>query len=307
MNLTPSNKLMFRQPLGSRLLMFCICAFLALIVVSFILALLGCDGEVTARRLRLLTMVQDILLFIFPPVATAVIVTRQPAELLTIDRGFSLYTLLKVVLLYIAMVPLMNLLVEWNSSLNLPESFAGIESWMRQTEAAATAQTDLMLAGSSVGVLIINLLIVAVLAGVSEELFFRAGLQRLLTTGGVNIHLSVWLTAAIFSAFHVQFFGFFPRLLLGALFGYLLTLSGSVWLSASAHVLNNAIVVVTIWLHNVRNAEAAEAAASVSEIPTPDIINPTGSTWGYVISAMLTFVFLLAIFKPHENKNKTIQ
>lgn len=307
MNLYPSDKLNFRQPLGSRLLMFCICSFLTLIVVSFILAMLGGDGEITARRLRLLTMVQDILLFIFPPIATAVIVTLQPARLLTIDRGFSLYTLIKIVLLYISMVPLMNLLVEWNSSLSLPESMAGLENWIRQTETAATAQTDLMLAGTSIGVLIINLLIVAVLAGVSEELFFRGGLQRLLTTGGVNIHVSVWLTAAIFSAFHMQFFGFFPRLLLGALFGYLLALSGSVWLSASAHVLNNAIVVTSFWLHNVRTAGEGSAAASVAEIPTPDIINPTGSTWGYIISAMLTFVFLLAIFKPRENKNIKIQ
>ncbi|MDE6556296.1 MAG: CPBP family intramembrane metalloprotease, partial [Duncaniella sp.] len=220
--------------------------------------------------------------------------------------GFSLSVLLKVVLLFIVMVPLMNLLIEWNASLHLPDSMGSIETWMRNAETNAALQTDMMLAGTGVGVLIVNLLVIAVMAGVSEELFFRAGLQRLLTTGGVNIHVSVWACALIFSAFHLQFFGFFPRLLLGALFGYLLVASKSVWLPAAAHMLNNAMVVVTVWLHNRRALAEGIPSGSVADISTPDIINPDGSTWGYVISALLIFVMLLSIFYPRKEKQTSI-
>ena len=297
------SSLTFRQPLGSRLLLFCLTALVALIVTAALLGAIGVDP--TARSLRLLTTLQDILLFIVPPVVTAVIVTNRPADLLAISHGFAPGMLLKLVLLFASMMPLLNLLVSWNASLSLPASLSGVEEWMRAAETAAAAQTDLMLSGTSVGVLIVNLLIVAVLAGVSEELFFRAGLQRLLTTGGVNRHVAVWLTAAVFSAFHLQFFGFFPRLLLGALFGYLLVASGSVWLSVSAHVLNNAIVVVAFWRHSVAAAADGSGPASIADIPQPDIINPSGSTWGYVISAMLTAIFLLSIFRPHKPSTTT--
>lgn len=104
-----------------------------------------------------------------------------------------------------------------------------------------------LMAKPSVGTLVVNILLIGVAAGFSEELLFRGCFQRLLTTGGVNRHVAVWLVAIVFSAMHFQFFGFVPRLLLGAYFGYLLLWTGNLWLPITAHILNNTMYVIVAW------------------------------------------------------------
>ena len=46
---------------------------------------------------------------------------------------------------------------------------------------------------------------------------------------------------------HFQFYGFLPRLLLGAFFGYVVAWSGSLWIAIIVHALNNMMVVVSSW------------------------------------------------------------
>ena len=65
-----------------------------------------------------------------------------------------------------------------------------------------------------------------------------------------NPHLAIWITAIIFSAIHLQFYGFIPRMLLGALLGYLFYWSGNLWLSILAHFVNNGFAVVVAYLIN---------------------------------------------------------
>jgi hypothetical protein len=101
------------------------------------------------------------------------------------------------------------------------------------------------MSGASISSLIVSILIIAVLAGFSEELFFRGTLQRILSQTNINIHAVVWLVAFIFSAFHLQPFGLIPRMLLGAFLGYLLIWSKSLWLPIIAHIFNNTVVVVS--------------------------------------------------------------
>jgi uncharacterized protein len=59
-----------------------------------------------------------------------------------------------------------------------------------------------------------------------------------------NVHAAVWLTAIVFSVIHFQFYGFLPRVLLGALLGYLVIWTGSIWASILAHFANNALAFV---------------------------------------------------------------
>jgi len=64
----------------------------------------------------------------------------------------------------------------------------------------------------------------------------------------MNIHAAIWVTAFIFSAIHVQFYGFLPRILLGAAFGYMAVWSGSLWLPILAHFINNAVGVIAFYI-----------------------------------------------------------
>jgi membrane protease YdiL (CAAX protease family) len=134
--------------------------------------------------------------------------------------------------------------------MHLPSALSGIENWMRISEDKATELTEAFTQGTSVGTLIINLIVIALMAALSEELFFRGMLQKVLLECFKNKHIAIWIGAALFSAFHMQFFGFLPRMVMGAFLGYLFLWSGSLWPSIFAHFINNGTAVVLIWLSN---------------------------------------------------------
>ncbi|WP_289746679.1 CPBP family intramembrane glutamic endopeptidase [Paramuribaculum intestinale] len=198
----------------------------------------------TTPHLRIAAILQDLLMFVVPAIATAVIVTRHPARLLMIDSRPTAFGILLTVLAIIVMIPFMNVIVAWNESIRLPESMSALEEFMKNAEANAAAMTRQLMGTDTIGSIIMSILIIGLLAGFSEEFFFRGALQRLLSTAGMNIHVAVWLTAFIFSAVHMQFYGFVPRMLLGAMFGYMAVWSGSLWIAVIAHATNNSLVVI---------------------------------------------------------------
>ena len=84
----------------------------------------------------------------------------------------------------------------------------------------------------------IVILTIALVPALFEEFFFRGVLQRLfMKTKGA--HTAIWMSAAAFSLIHFQFLGFIPRLVMGAMLGYITWLSGNWWYSALVHFLNN--------------------------------------------------------------------
>lgn len=133
--------------------------------------------------------------------------------------------------------------------MTFPHALAGIGEWMKAKETQADQLTEIFLQVKSPGGLALNLLVIALVPAVGEELLFRGLLQRLLGEWTRNIHAGVILTAFIFSAIHLQFFGFLPRFLLGLMLGYLLEITQSLWAPVFAHFVNNATLVILFYLH----------------------------------------------------------
>lgn len=152
------------------------------------------------------------------------------------------------VLLLVFILPVVGLTVEWNSNLSLPEFMQPIENWMRSTEESATLLTEKLLSDSSFTALLVNLFIMAVLPAFGEEFIFRGVLIRIFGKVIKNIHINIFIVALIFSALHLQFFGFLPRFILGVVLGYLLYWSGSLWLPIIFHFLFNGTTVVVFYL-----------------------------------------------------------
>jgi hypothetical protein len=96
-------------------------------------------------------------------------------------------------------------------------------------------------------------------------------IQTELYRGTKNIHVAIWISSILFSAFHVQFFGFVPRLLLGALFGYLYYWSGNIFVPMLAHIINNSLTVIVIYL-NQQGMVSDEMVADDSAAPWPAVI-----------------------------------
>ncbi len=267
-----------------RLFQFLLFTFVGLVIGGMVMGFVT-RGGITTLSLRLATVVQDIMVFVFPAVLTAVLVTQRADRFLGTDRGFGIGMLILAVLAMFVSMPAMNALVEWNEGLSLPPALGGLERWMRVSEENARESVAILLGGTSVADLVVSLLIVALLAGFSEEIFFRGVMQRLFSSGRMGPHVAIWLTAFIFSLFHMQFFGFFPRFVLGAFFGYLFYWSGSLWLPVAIHALNNAMVVIAEW-HG--KTDPGSGLAGVDNIGV-------GSVWLVAGSLVVTSVVIAAM------------
>ena len=222
------------------LIVFLIFLFVSSVAMLGVMTWLG--GRIDeVDMLRLNLFIQSFGLFVIPPFFIAFLFSCHPLAYLQIDRAPSFMSIVGVVVCMVVAIPFMNWVIEWNEAMHLPDALAGVERWMRESEEAARAVTDQVLNVQSVGGLLVVLLIVGVLAGIGEELTFRGILQKLILDKCRNRHIAIWTAAFIFSAIHFQFYGFIPRLLLGAFFGYLLVGSGNLWLPVAAHFLNNAM------------------------------------------------------------------
>jgi uncharacterized protein len=152
------------------------------------------------------------------------------------------------VLAILAVQPLVGWLGEVNCKLSLPAVLAPLENWMQQQEKTGELLTDAFLATTTAGGLLTNILMIAVLPALAEEYLFRGILARLLNEKFRSMHIAVIVSALIFAAIHLQFYGFLPRFLLGVVLGYLYFISGSLWLPVIAHFTNNFLTIIIEFL-----------------------------------------------------------
>ncbi|MCB0639409.1 MAG: CPBP family intramembrane metalloprotease [Lewinella sp.] len=135
---------------------------------------------------------------------------------------------------------LMQLIYWLNRQLPLPD-------WMWDMENQQNWLVEQVIRMESPLEFLLTLLVAAVAPAFGEELLFRGLIQPQLRRWAGSVHLAVWVTAALFSAIHLQFAGFIPRLLLGAMLGYLLVWTGSLWAPILAHFLFNGVQIVTVY------------------------------------------------------------
>lgn len=179
--------------------------------------------------------------------------------------------------------------------MKLPGFLKGIEDWMLRKELEVGNLTKQLLVMNSISVLLVNLLMFVVIPAFGEELIFRGCLQKIFKRLTGNYHIAIWITAIIFSAIHVQFYGFIPRMLLGALFGYLLVWSGSLWLPILAHFMNNAIAVITAYIYQ-------QKGISLDKLDQPDPVS--GSV--YLISLVATSALLWFFYNQSLKQQSVI-
>ena len=263
--------------------------FICIAIIGFLISGV-CGGLILSKfpdstaAMRIAAVIQSLFQLILPAIVTAMIVTRRPASFLAVDRRINLPVALLALAGLIAATPAMNLIISLNQSLSLPESLSSIENALRSMEDNAARSISLLQGDHTVGNLIMNILIIGVLAGFGEELFFRGTFMRLMTTGRINPHVAIWTVAIVFSAMHLQFFGFVPRTLLGAYFGYLLYWSRSLWIPIIIHAANNIIYVCWQWVYEPSGKDAPI-----------DTIGPDGNWTAVIISLILTVAIIAVI------------
>ena len=238
-NASPLSKILY-------LFVFCLAGlFLAGSLVTVINGFVGGQLMLSPWGVRLSSAIQMVLMFFMPAITLITWSGNKPIVFLGLQSSrdsLVLYLLAFAILL--GGMPFITLISELNQMLVLPQWLSGLELWMKNLEESAQVTTNLLLEGTSFWDLLGNILFIGVFAAVAEEVFFRGALQQLLGKLFKNKHLSVWVTAFIFSLLHMQFYGFLPRIILGAVLGYLFVYSKNLWIPIFVHFLNNALVVI---------------------------------------------------------------
>ncbi|HZY35530.1 MAG TPA: type II CAAX endopeptidase family protein [Mucilaginibacter sp.] len=210
------------------------------------------------------------------PVFFAKLIVNNVPEYLKPSFRFS-WKLLPIVLIVMFLAfPAIEFLSNLNQKMALPNWLKAIDN-----EDSAEKMMNVMLSMKTVWAMIANVLLIALVPAIVEEFMFRGVLQTIFVRWTKNVHAAVWITAVLFSAFHMEFFGFLPRLLLGAVLGYFVAWSGSIWPAVWGHFVNNGTDVVLTYLyqHNVSKTN-------------PDDQHMFSYT-GYLVSALLLLLLML--------------
>ncbi|MDZ7742272.1 MAG: type II CAAX endopeptidase family protein [Bacteroidota bacterium] len=190
-------------------------------------------------------------------------------------------------------LPFIGWLADVNQQMNLPDSLSGLENWMKNSEEQARVLTEVFLSTTSIGGLAINMLMIAIIPAVGEEIFFRGILQRLFNQMTRNVHAAVIISALLFSALHMQFYGFLPRFALGLILGYLFAWSGSIWVPIIVHFINNGFAVMAMFLasHNMVETDL-------------DSLGTTNSQPLVIISVMLVMLLMGVVYYWEKKKQE---
>ena len=257
------------------LIILAICSLIG-VAISALFMSAGDTGMKIAQGLS------SIMMFVVPPIVYFHITRkedqmeamglRSPAEPQWI-------ILIGVVLMFISL-PVTNQLSRWNEAMSFIPAFEKLEDYLKMLEETASATTEKMLNVNTIGGLLLNLLVIALIPAIGEELTFRGVLQQGLMRK-MNPHLAIFLSAAIFSFIHFQFYGFLPRMFLGLLLGYMFYITGSLWTSILMHFVNNGTAVVVYYLNN--KGTISVDAEHFGELP---------SLWMVTISAAVTVLLV---------------
>ena len=189
---------------------------------------------------RGMLLVQFLGLFLIPTLLFAYFSDPNPLQYIGIKKPVKpIYWVLGIASLLIA-IPL----VEYTGLVNRQVNFGSAQKWMQNMEDEAMQQIKFMLGKQTIGELAKNLVFISLFAGIGEELFFRGVLQRLFIKAFKNPWVGILITAFLFSALHVQFFGFIPRFLLGILLGAVYWYSGSLLTAMIAHFVYDAFFII---------------------------------------------------------------
>jgi membrane protease YdiL (CAAX protease family) len=259
--------------------------------------MMATQGELPSiPALRLLQTLTSTGMFIVPALLFAWLERTKNKEYLQFNSFPAILFLLSILLMFCS-----SPILEWSSTLNksmkLPESLKGIEAWMLLKEQEMSMLTKQFLKMDSIGILLINLLMLAIIPALGEEFIFRGCLQKIFGRWTGNDHAAIWITAIIFSAIHFQFYGFIPRMLLGALFGYLLVWSRTIWIPVLAHFINNSVAVITAYVYQ-------QKGISLDKLDHPDPVSSWVYISSFVITAALLWIFYTTSRKYGMNESK---
>lgn len=272
------------------------------IVIVFFTILMGAIFALLTMRLlgfeidkadistiKITQTIETLYVMLLPSVICGYLLFSNPKSSYHLERFPKYSILLLTIVLMITISPFIGLLSHLNEQIVLPDSLQSLETVFREMEENAKNITEKILKVYSFGGLLSNIVVVAILPAISEELLFRGTLLGILQSKN-NRHIAIWTIAIVFSLLHFQMYGFVPRMVLGALFGYLVVWSKSIWLPIIAHFTNNAFVVL---VHFFEKEKFLIGASDKSLIATAEKNN----IWLYGIISLIISIIIIGYIR----------
>ncbi|MEM7102455.1 MAG: type II CAAX endopeptidase family protein [Bacteroidota bacterium] len=230
----------------------------------------------TISAVRIIQLIGQFFMFLFPAILfVSFLYAYKPLGYLHLNKNIKWQNIFLGTVLIIGAFPFSQFLFWLNQQLPLPAYFTEVEE-------SAALITQGLLKMDTPGELLMNLLVIAVLPALGEEFLFRGILQNLFAKMGMKVHALIWTAAFLFSAMHMQFAGFLPRFFLGAILGYMVYWTGSLWVPIIAHFFNNACQVFAQYLY----------AKEVSDL---DLEKIDGVPWYVTIISALIIISISSI------------
>ncbi len=240
-------------------------------------------------------------LFVIIPLFLAYLFSGNSLSYLKVRKAPPAIKLGLSLLIIFTAIPLINLIAGLNSQIKLPGFMSGIEKFLIDNEKNNDGMTEAFLKVNTLSGFALNLLMIAIIPAIGEEFLFRGILQRILINLTKNKHWGIIISGFIFSAIHMQFYGFFPRWLLGIIFGYMFVWSGSLWLPILAHFINNSVAVLAYYLVNAKmlNPKVLDFGSIVDSQPHTVIIT-------LLITFIMTLIMAFGLNQLYKTRNKEL-
>ena len=184
-------------------------------------------------------------------------------------------------------------ITSWNEKVNFSEQLPSLYNWMRGQEDRIRELTEFITDFDTFSEFLVALIVIGGIAAVGEEFLFRGLIQKHLVVLTKNHHVGIIISAFIFSAIHLQFFGFFPRFILGLTFGYMYHYGKSLAYPIAAHFFNNGFVVVSFYLYK---------QGWISLDPNNNDVTPLWLSGLACIAFLICFTSYIKIFENREKR-----
>ncbi len=189
--------------------------------------------------------VSTFLMFFLPVYFFALICYRNPTKFIGFNSRFNYKQVLMLIVILLLTFPLSGSLAELNKIIPIPHSW---EIYFKAKEAARTAQEKALININTFPKYLVSMIIIALLPAIFEEVFFRGGIQNILTRWFKGPWIAIIITSIIFSSVHISYYGFLVRAVLGVFLGLIFYYSGSLWLSILFHFLYNGLQVTALYV-----------------------------------------------------------
>ncbi len=281
---------------GQKLFFFVLIIFISSIVGFLSSAIITTDTDILRSDLtnpdnifliKLMQLITSVFIFIVPPLLLSYFEGGNLFNNLDLRKKIKRQNVLLIILIMLFSQILVAVSMQWNLEIinSLKSFIPSVVESMKLMEENAKTITEAFLKMENTSDLLFNLFLIAFIPAIGEEMVFRGVLQKKLHSILQSTHLAIFVSSFIFSAIHMQFFGFLPRFILGIILGYLFYYSKNLWMPIIAHFINNALAVLIMY-----SAFANKLNTDISEIEKTDI-NFLQASISFVVVMLFIYLF----------------